>query len=80
MTENIITPPVLTEAALSRVKHFAKHNAFIALTEDLAKKRAKESQERYNDNKPLSEIDGLPIAIKDNFCTKEVIQYILLIK
>ncbi|CAG9769004.1 unnamed protein product [Ceutorhynchus assimilis] len=72
LSENAITPPILTEAALNRAKQLAKYNAFIALTESLAKNQSKQSQERYNTKKPASEIDGLPITIKDNFCTKEV--------
>lgn len=49
-----------------------KYNAFITLTESEAKWQANESNNRHRDKKSLSEIDGIPIAIKDNFCTANI--------
>lgn len=72
LAENIVTAPVLADSALSRAKQFSKHNPFITLTEDVARKQAEQSQKRHSDKEPLSELDGLPIAVKDNFCTKEI--------
>ncbi|XP_066260722.1 glutamyl-tRNA(Gln) amidotransferase subunit A, mitochondrial [Euwallacea similis] len=70
LTNNIITSPTLADAALNRAKTFQNYNAFITLTETLAEAQADQSLKRYNDSEPLSELDGVPIAIKDNFCTK----------
>ncbi|KAH1001447.1 hypothetical protein HUJ04_005467 [Dendroctonus ponderosae] len=72
LTENVVTPKAVIETALSRVKQFENHNAFIAVTESQAKRGAERSQRRYDANQSLSELDGLPIVVKDNFCTKEV--------
>lgn len=35
-------------------------------------KQANESTNRYENDKSLSELDGIPIAIKDNFCTNSI--------
>jgi aspartyl-tRNA(Asn)/glutamyl-tRNA(Gln) amidotransferase subunit A len=35
-------------------------------------KEVEESQKRYDMGKPLSEIDGLPIAVKDNIFVKDM--------
>lgn len=49
-----------------------KLNAFITVTNDKAQSQAENSNSRFSAKKPLSELDGIPIAIKDNFCTKDV--------
>ncbi|XP_066157832.1 glutamyl-tRNA(Gln) amidotransferase subunit A, mitochondrial [Euwallacea fornicatus] len=69
LSNNIIISPTLTDAALNRAKTFQNYNAFITLTETLAKSQAHQSLKRYCDGEPLSKVDGVPIAIKDNFCT-----------
>ncbi|MEQ9115764.1 MAG: Asp-tRNA(Asn)/Glu-tRNA(Gln) amidotransferase subunit GatA [Rickettsiales bacterium] len=63
-----------TELLNAHLKAQEKHknlNAFITETVDLAIEEAKESDQRYRDGiaKPL---DGIPVAIKDLFCTKNV--------
>lgn len=68
----MITPSNLVESALSRVEKFKSHNAFITVTREVAEKQAKLSQDRYNSGKPHSELDGITIAVKDNFCTKDI--------
>ncbi|XP_050302273.1 glutamyl-tRNA(Gln) amidotransferase subunit A, mitochondrial [Anthonomus grandis grandis] len=72
LSESVITSQALTEAALKRTEKFKNHNAFIAVTENVAKDQAVASENRFKENKILSELDGVPIAVKDNFCTKEV--------
>ncbi|CAG9825022.1 unnamed protein product [Phaedon cochleariae] len=62
----------LTELALNRVSEIHKLNAFITLTQNEAQIQCGQSQERYKTQKPLSELDGVPIAIKDNFCTENI--------
>ncbi|MCB9961606.1 MAG: Asp-tRNA(Asn)/Glu-tRNA(Gln) amidotransferase subunit GatA [Hyphomonas sp.] len=50
-----------------------KHlNAYVTLMHDEALQRAKDSDERRKKNKALP-LDGLPIAVKDNFCTAGVL-------
>ncbi len=63
----------LTKSCLDRIEKLEpKVDAFITVTKDLALKQAKASDERRRAGKPLSIIDGIPIAIKDLFCTKGV--------
>jgi aspartyl-tRNA(Asn)/glutamyl-tRNA(Gln) amidotransferase subunit A len=63
----------LTQAVLDRIEAVEpKVEAFLTITKDIALKQAKESDERRAMGKALSEIDGVPIAIKDLFCTKGV--------
>lgn len=72
LIENIVTVPEITAAAFNKAREFKKYNSFINLTEESANKQAEESQKRYDEKKPISELDGVPVAVKDNFCTKEV--------
>lgn len=47
-------------------------NSFITVTNEIAQSQAEKSNSRFSTNKCLSELDGIPIAVKDNFCTKNV--------
>jgi len=62
-----ITSVELTRACLEHAGNFNPEiNAFISFLEKEAMKMAEESDKRRKDGKVLSEIDGVPIAIKDN--------------
>ncbi|HLC39060.1 MAG TPA: Asp-tRNA(Asn)/Glu-tRNA(Gln) amidotransferase subunit GatA [Patescibacteria group bacterium] len=66
-----ITSLELTHDCFSEIKkQNPKINAFITLNEQTAIKLAEKSDVRRAKNKTLSQIDGIPIAIKDNFSTK----------
>lgn len=67
-----ITSTDLTKASLQRLRKTSKFNAFITVTEDEALQGAQSSTDRYSNGKSLSELDGIPIAIKDNFCTNNI--------
>ena len=60
-----------TQAHITAIEGARHLNAFVTETPDLALKQAKESDERRAKGtaKPL---DGVPLAIKDLFCTKNV--------
>lgn len=70
--ENLIKPTDLTNTALTGITKLEKLNAFITVTSKEAQSQAEQSNSRFTTKKPLSELDGIPIAIKDNFCTKDV--------
>lgn len=72
MSSNQIASKDLIKASIRKAKKSKKYNAFITITEDEAEENSQKSFERYAAQKPLSEIDGVPIAIKDNFCTKNI--------
>lgn len=46
-------------------------NAYVVETADIAKKRAEESQKRI-DNNQAGLLEGIPVAVKDLYCTKDV--------
>ena len=49
-----------------------KLNAFITKTYDLARKMAEESEKRIMKGETLGFLDGIPYALKDNMCTKDI--------
>ena len=53
-------------------KHDKDINVYLTVLSDDAKKTAKDSDERRKSGRVASEIDGLPIAIKDVICTKDI--------
>ncbi len=61
----------LTQAHLERASEKNKLNAFIELTEEKAIEQAKLADSRIKTNQNLP-LDGIPIGIKDLFCTKGV--------
>ncbi|WP_082674558.1 Asp-tRNA(Asn)/Glu-tRNA(Gln) amidotransferase subunit GatA [Thiohalocapsa sp. ML1] len=60
----------LTTKALAAIEHAKEINAFVTITQELAHAQAEASDARHRTNRPLSEIDGIPVAVKDNFCVK----------
>ena len=58
---------------LEQIANNPSINAFITVDNDRVHSRAKESDERRLQGKLRSPIDGIPIAIKDNFCTKDLL-------
>ena len=68
-----ITPSALTSSILQDIKVANKLlNAFVTTTDDLALEKAAKSTERHKLGIKISDLDGIPIAVKDNFCTKDV--------
>jgi aspartyl-tRNA(Asn)/glutamyl-tRNA(Gln) amidotransferase subunit A len=47
-------------------------NAYISTCREAAMKAADEADARYANQSPLSAIDGIPVAVKDNICTRGV--------
>ena len=50
-----------------------KLNAYITETKTLALKQADNIDKKIENNEPLPQLAGLPIAIKDNLCTKGIL-------
>ena len=61
----------LTEAHIGAVEAMRDLNAFIVETPDIARRQAKESDARRASGK-AGALDGIPLAIKDLFCTDGV--------
>lgn len=61
----------LTEECINKIKENKKLNAFVTETLDLAKEKAKESDEKIAKGK-AGKLEGIPFAVKDLFCTKGI--------
>ncbi|WP_282605783.1 amidase [Pelagibius sp. Alg239-R121] len=65
------TASFLAERSLERAKKNAGLNAFAALDERTVLAQAEAATQRRSSGKTLSPIDGVPIAVKDNYLTKD---------
>lgn len=65
------TPISLAEQALERANALADLNAFVSIDEKIVMAQAKAASLRWQRGKPLSPIDGIPIAVKDNYLTRD---------
>ncbi|XP_037952115.1 uncharacterized protein LOC119682694 [Teleopsis dalmanni] len=66
------SPKTVADIALDDAVKLKVLNSFIRLTPELALHQAKESAYRYKEKKSFSSVDGITIAVKDNFCVKNV--------
>ncbi|HZX94659.1 MAG TPA: Asp-tRNA(Asn)/Glu-tRNA(Gln) amidotransferase subunit GatA [Myxococcales bacterium] len=68
-----VSPEELLEASLSRIHALdGRVHAFLRLTESEARAAAAGSGRRRAAKKPLGPLDGVPVALKDIFCTEGV--------
>jgi aspartyl-tRNA(Asn)/glutamyl-tRNA(Gln) amidotransferase subunit A len=58
-------PIALTEYLLERIEKAERDNIFITVTPARARKEAEAAEARYRRRRPLSVLDGVPIAWKD---------------
>jgi aspartyl-tRNA(Asn)/glutamyl-tRNA(Gln) amidotransferase subunit A len=64
------TSEAVTESVLGRIKAVdGKVKAFITVTEDAARKQAREADKRIKAGDTASPLLGIPVAVKDNMCT-----------
>jgi aspartyl-tRNA(Asn)/glutamyl-tRNA(Gln) amidotransferase subunit A len=63
----------ITESVLKRIDEKEDSiNAFITVTPEIALKQADLADRRFRENKRVSPLNGIPIAIKDNMCTQGI--------
>ncbi|AIL12370.1 glutamyl-tRNA amidotransferase [Candidatus Paracaedimonas acanthamoebae] len=62
----------LTQAHLDKMEETRALNAYITETPDIALKMAQASDEKFAKKEDLRPLEGLPIGIKDLFCTKDI--------
>ena len=62
----------LTEAHLQAMERARGLNAFVVQTPDRALDQARAADERRRRKEPARRLDGIPVAIKDLFCTEGV--------
>lgn len=71
--EKTLTVPEVVKAFLENIKTEDENiKAYITVCEEEALKKAEEVQKMFDDGRELSMLAGIPIAIKDNICTKGV--------
>ncbi|XP_037551314.1 glutamyl-tRNA(Gln) amidotransferase subunit A, mitochondrial [Nematolebias whitei] len=70
--EGKISPTELCKKCLNRIKKTQHLNAFITVTEELSLKQAQQSEIRLSQGVPKGPLDGIPFAVKDNFCTENI--------
>jgi len=69
-----LTATEICSAYLDRINEIdGKIHAFITHDDDEVMRQAKESDERRSSGAQLSPLDGIPIALKDNLCTKGIL-------
>ena len=69
-----ISSSELTEKIFDRINAVeGKVQAYVTLTKEEAIKQARAADERIKQNKDITPLTGIPIAIKDNMCTKGVL-------
>ena len=74
LAEGNITSQEITEAYLKRIKEIDPHiKSYITITEEKALKGAKAADQRRKNNQPLGPLDGVPMALKDIFCTDGIL-------
>ena len=72
LKEKKISPPELLKEYFNKIKKYdTELGAFIELEEEIALKEAKESEQRRNKQRILSEYDGIPIGVKDNIVRED---------
>ena len=71
LAEGSQTPSSLAEQSIERAKQYPELNAFAALDEINIRSQAEAATQRRKAGKTLSPIDGVSIAIKDNFLTHD---------
>ena len=72
-SDRVLSPREYLEQCLARIdEREPVVRAFVSMNVDGARKAADASSERYRGGKPLSSIDGMPVAIKDIIETEDM--------
>jgi len=71
LSAGTVSSSFLAERALDRALRFENLNAFVALDPAHVMAQAKAADERRIQGQPLSVLDGIPIAVKDNYLTQD---------
>ncbi len=74
LKEKKVSAAEITKAFTDRIDAVDdKINAFVTVTKDLALAKAEEVDKKLAAGEALSDLAGIPIAIKDNICTKDIL-------
>lgn len=65
-----LSPVEVTRAMLEQIARVDQvTNGFCLVDEETTLALARESEQRYQDNRPVGQVDGVPVAVKDVFLT-----------
>lgn len=65
-----LSPVEVTRAALDQIARVDQvTNSFCLVDEETTLALARESEQRYQDHRPIGQVDGVPVAVKDVFLT-----------
>ena len=74
LQEKKISSAELTAAVFERIEQTEeKVDAYITLNKEAALRKAAEVDKKRSENAEMSNLAGIPIGIKDNICTKDVL-------
>lgn len=72
LREGRLSSTELCRKCLNQIKKTHHLNAYITVTEEQALAQAQEAETRLLKGSPKGLLDGIPFAVKDNFCTKNI--------
>ena len=67
-----IRPSEILKASRKLIDNIKPLNAYISVTSNLANQESEEKDEKLENKVTLGDLQGIPVAIKDNFCTEGV--------
>ena len=67
-----LLPSSVLRQSLKRTEFLSDLNIFVTVCPELATRQAKEADQRYLEDRHHGALDGACLAVKDNFCTKDV--------
>ncbi|KAJ8715799.1 hypothetical protein PYW07_010281 [Mythimna separata] len=68
----MLTPTSFVDTSLQNARQNKDLNAFVTLTDEAAETHGIESEKRFYISKNPKSLDGIPIGMKDNFCTSNI--------
>lgn len=69
--DDAVRPSDICEACVRLTTLVKPLNAYITVTSDVACKQASDADARRRRNSLLGQLDGIPVAVKDNYCVKD---------
>ncbi|XP_011053738.1 PREDICTED: glutamyl-tRNA(Gln) amidotransferase subunit A, mitochondrial isoform X2 [Acromyrmex echinatior] len=68
--DGTVRPSEICKASIKLTSIIKSLNPYINVTDDVAREQASSADERQQKNSLLGQLDGIPIAVKDNYCVK----------
>jgi aspartyl-tRNA(Asn)/glutamyl-tRNA(Gln) amidotransferase subunit A len=70
--EKNLKPSDFLEECINKIESQKHLNAFISTNFVLARKQALGADKKYQNNEEVGQLEGIPVAVKDLFCTKGI--------